>query len=456
MLSIFALFDQPGNLDFWSDLSNSNCTVNSSILIKGFLTELTPKNTFKERYYCLSNFSFLRAKTDNQPFTKVSSLKWKVIEPFIEEGSKSKKYGFRVTQGALCRHFYTNFPDDLDNWLTCLSKIGIMTDIKNDYDFKKVLGAGTFAQVYLATQVETSQDYAVKSIEKALIQTKKNFLLLVNEIEILRTLNHPNIIKLHGIYESEHHVHMVLDYAQGGDLLHRILNKGPLTEENAAKLMRNLLKVLEYLQTKNVVHRDIKLENILFVSDNNDYKIKLSDFGLACFIDADLTQSCGSPGYVAPEILKRRPYGSKVDIFSAGVVLYILLSGRAPFSGKTQKETLIRNRDCSILFPKEFWKNISRQAIDAILFLARSQPKMRPNAKEALGCEWFKKYFPNINAMRKTASLSNLQVQLLTKFEVSVKEIIKQRRHSCFESNSKIKKPLEKSASFKRNIVSKP
>mmetsp|Transcript_13593 Transcript_13593/g.13618 ORF Transcript_13593/g.13618 Transcript_13593/m.13618 type:complete len:152 (+) Transcript_13593:327-782(+) len=151
--------------------------------------------------------------------------------------------------------------------------------------------------------------------------------------------------------------------------------------------MRNLLKVLEYLQTKNVVHRDIKLENILFVADNNDFKIKLSDFGLSSFINAELTQSCGSPGYVAPEILKRRPYGSKADIFSAGVVLYILLSGRAPFSGKTQRETLIRNRDCSILFPKETWKNISRQAIDTILFLSRSQPKMRPNAKEALGCE---------------------------------------------------------------------
>jgi len=389
----------------------------------------------------LSQFSLFRAKNESSPFKKSSSLKWKIIEPFVEEGNSEQKYGFRVSHGDICRHFYTKSSEELDQWLIHLSKIGIMTDIKNDYTFKKVLGTGSFAHVYLAVDVENNQEYAIKSIQKALIQSKSNFMALVNEIDILRSLNHPTITKLHKVYESPHHIHLVLDYAPGGDLLHRILNKGPFSEEKAAKLIKNILKVLEYLESKNIAHRDIKLENILMMSDDNDNKIKITDFGLASLTTTELTQNCGSPGYVAPEILKKKPYGSKVDVFSVGVVLYIILSGRAPFAGKNPRETLIKNRDCAILFYDEYWKNISRQAINAVLYLTRSQPKIRPSAKEALEHEWFLKYCEDVKVpLRKTSSAANIFNAASTSpkpTQVLIQEMSRTRRSSCLANGGR-------------------
>ncbi|CAG9322509.1 unnamed protein product [Blepharisma stoltei] len=392
MKSIFSNIYHPKDMCFWEDFTDLHKPETSTVFFQGSLLELSTSNVLKEKFFYLNKNSILRSKNVSSRITKISSLKWKIIEPFIEEDKAGIKYGFRLSQGIYCQYFYTKTSEELDEWLAYLSRIGIMTDIKHDYDLKSLIGSGSFANVYLAEDYEDSRTYAIKSIPKKLLLSKNNFQALCNEIEILRMIDHPGIVKLHKVYEGQNHIYLVLDYVPGGNMLQRLLKHGPLTEEKAAKFASKLLGILDYLKLMNVVHRDLKLENILLNSESSETDFKLIDFGLACFADKELTQNCGSPGYVAPEILRKMPYGAKVDVFSTGVVLYMVLSGRAPFSGKTPRETLLKNRDGIIQFQEQYWRGISREAISLVLALTKCQPSLRPNPRDALQNKWLNIY----------------------------------------------------------------
>lgn len=164
----------------------------------------------------------------------------------------------------------------------------------------------------------------------------------------MRDLKHPNILNLHKVYESETHVHLILDYIRGKNLYERLLRRQKYTEELAADFTLKLLNVLDYIHSQNVVHRDIKLTNILMVSKDSDTDFKLADFGLSCEDNGHLSLRCGSPGYFAPEILRRKEYGKKVDLFSTGIVLYNMLSGQVAFCAKGPHEMLMKNMDARI------------------------------------------------------------------------------------------------------------
>lgn len=226
-----------------------------------------------------------------------------------------------------------------------------MTGVADDYVKIKKIGKGNYAQVYLVQESNSYREFALKSISKHIIsQSSRGISSVINEITIMKRLNHPNIIKLHKIYESEKHIHLILDYVSGGDLFQRLIAKQSFSELKSSKFIKNVLEALNYMHNENIVHRDLKPENIIMVSETDDTKIKLADLGLACEIKNEALIKCGSPGYVAPEILRSMPYGTKIDVFSAGVILYILLSGRVPFSGQKPQEILIKNKQCKIFF----------------------------------------------------------------------------------------------------------
>ena len=158
----------------------------------------------------------------------------------------------------------------------------------------------------------------------------------------------------------------------------RLLMRKRFSENSASMLMLNLLSALDYLHQNQIVHRDIKLENILMVDPADDTKILLADFGLCSDVDGAYLQSkCGSPGYMAPELIHGPDYGTKVDIFSAGIILYILLAGVAPFPGKNEDEVLRRNIKGEIFFPEKYWKSISPEAIDLVLKMTDNKPTSR-------------------------------------------------------------------------------
>ena len=154
--------------------------------------------------------------------------------------------------------------------------------------------------------------------------------------------------------------------------------------------MRNILDAMKYLHEQNVVHRDLKPENLILASKDNDYDLKIADFGLASFIkDGEkLKLRCGSPGYVGPELLEENGYNKKVDMFSIGVILYIMLSGRPAFKGFNVNEILLKNKKCDIEFPAQYWDKISEKAKDLVQKLLKKNPNERLSAEEALKHPW--------------------------------------------------------------------
>eukprot|EP01016_Furgasonia_blochmanni_P040039 TRINITY_DN5061_c0_g1_i7.p1 TRINITY_DN5061_c0_g1~~TRINITY_DN5061_c0_g1_i7.p1 ORF type:complete len:254 (-),score=51.92 TRINITY_DN5061_c0_g1_i7:541-1242(-) len=158
------------------------------------------------------------------------------------------------------------------------------------------------------------------------------------------------------VYETDSHVNLVLELMKGGHILEKVSQKGFYTEADASILMGKLLGALDHLHSRNIVHRDIKLDNLILIDSNDDTNVKIADFGLACKMNSEFyARRCGTPGYTAPEILNKKPYDTKVDIFSAGVVLFIMLVGYLPFEASTCSELLKKNQECDIdlSFPDE-------------------------------------------------------------------------------------------------------
>ncbi|CAG9332074.1 unnamed protein product [Blepharisma stoltei] len=392
MQSLFYEIDKNSNDQFWIPPDINILAESSNIIHGGILTEVKPTGKSHETYFRLTKSYLIGISMSTSEIKKATKLRWKIIEPFLEERKEDNKFGFRICFGNQSQYFYAKSSDDLDKWIDKLSRLAVMTDIENDYKFLKQLGSGAFSIVYLAKDLDNFKQVAIKSFKKSYLNSESRINALKNEIEILSLLDHKNVVKLHKVYESENHVHLVLDYLEGGDLLQRILYKGPFDEKKASKLAYKLLSLLEYFSEMNVVHRDIKLDNILLVSSDKDTDFKLADFNLACVSEGNLTARCGSPGYVAPEILRKIPYGNKVDVFSVGIVLYMILSGHTPFSGRNSKQTLMKNKQCVINFNDQRWRSKTKSAIRAILILTQPDYRIRPSAKEALKFPWFSSF----------------------------------------------------------------
>ncbi|XP_020409716.1 CBL-interacting serine/threonine-protein kinase 1 isoform X1 [Prunus persica] len=211
------------------------------------------------------------------------------------------------------------------------------------YELGRTLGEGNFGKVKFAKNVDSGQPFAVKILEKTRIidlkitDQKKKKLQIKREIGTLKLLKHPNVVRLHEVVASKTKIYMVLEYVTGGELFDKIAHKGKLAEAEGRKLFQQLIDGVSYCHNKGVFHRDLKLENVLVDAKGN---IKISDFGLSALPqhfreDGLLHTTCGSPNYVAPEILANKGYdGATSDIWSCGVILYVILTGFLPFDDR--------------------------------------------------------------------------------------------------------------------------
>jgi len=211
------------------------------------------------------------------------------------------------------------------------------SEVKKNYEIGKDLGSGNFAVVKEATktaankQAEIPNKVAIKVIDKAKVEDMND---IQREIEVMSMLDHPNVVKLFEIYDEPKKMMLVMELVTGGELFDRIVSKGSYTEKDAAEVMKTLCQALSYMHAKKVVHRDLKPENILYSDPSENAAIRVADFGLARVVSGNemMKTACGTPGYVAPEVLKNKGYDSgAVDMWSAGVILYILLCGFPPF-----------------------------------------------------------------------------------------------------------------------------
>lgn len=343
----------------------------------GILSKKSTKGQ-KTNYYELHPFRLLRKNPVKGTF-KFLDLSFRVLKPFVETVGNREIFGFSID----AQDFFVPSQYELDKWVASLQGMCILADI--DYDFVKMkeIGHGSTCKVYLASSNSRSGQFAIKSMSKNKIKSSPAGLRnLYSEISILQVTDHPNIIKLYYVYESDENVDLVFEYLSKDNMSDRMKKLFKLDEEKAKDLMRNLLETLDYLHSQSIVHRDLKLENII-CSDDSELDFKIVDFGLGF---EDLAEgNCGSLGYVAPEVINGERYDCKIDIFSAGVILYILLSGKHPFTGRSEKKIMENNLKVKFDMDKSF----SDQAKEVIGSMLEKNPKKRKSARDLLDMDWF-------------------------------------------------------------------
>ncbi|KAF5935462.1 hypothetical protein HYC85_026591 [Camellia sinensis] len=271
-----------------------------------------------------------------------------------------------------------------------------MEDVRSTYVFGRELGRGQFGVTYLVTHKTTGDKFACKSIATRKLVNKDDIEDVRREVQIMYHLTgHRNIVELKGAYEDRHSVNLIMELCAGGELFDRILAKGHYSERAAAEICRQVVTVVHNCHSMGVMHRDLKPENFLFLSSDEDSPLKATDFGLSVFFKpGDVFRDLvGSSYYVAPEVL-RRDYGAEADIWSAGVILYVLLSGVPPFWGGMdfimRKVFLMLFYVGHIDFSSDPWPSISNSAKDLVKKMLRADPKERLSATEVLNHPWMR------------------------------------------------------------------
>ncbi|XP_019153611.1 PREDICTED: calcium-dependent protein kinase 24-like [Ipomoea nil] len=285
--------------------------------------------------------------------------------------------------------------------------------LKEFYNLGEKIGNGQFGTTFLCTEKTTGKEYACKSIAKRKLFTLEDVDDVRREIEIMHRLSgQPNIISIKGSYEDAVAVHVVMELCKGGELFDRIVKRGHYSERKAAELTRTIVGVIEACHSLGVMHRDLKPENFLFVDEEEDSPIKTIDFGLSTFFKPGETfnEVVGSPYYVAPEVLQKR-YSQKADIWSAGVIVYILLSGVPPFCGESEDEIFDEVLQAKIEFKLDPWPQISDSAKDLVRQMLVRDPRKRLTAHEVLCHPWVQ-----INGVAPDNPLGSTVLTRLTQF----------------------------------------
>ncbi|MBA0746293.1 hypothetical protein Gogos_008827 [Gossypium gossypioides] len=263
--------------------------------------------------------------------------------------------------------------------------------LMHKYEFGRLLGQGNFAKVYYARNIKTSQSVAVKVIDKEKVlkvgmmdQTKR-------EISVMSLVKHPNILELYEVMASKNKIYFVMEYAKGGELFKKV-SKGKLREDMARKYFQQLISAVDFCHSRGVYHRDLKPENLLL--DENGI-LKVSDFGLSALAESKhqdglLHTSCGTPAYVAPEVINRKGYdGAKADIWSCGVILYVMLAGYLPFHDSNLIAIYRKISKAEYKFPNWFSPEVTK-LLSRIL---NPNPKARISIAKIMTNPWFRKGF---------------------------------------------------------------
>ena len=248
---------------------------------------------------------------------------------------------------------------------------------------------GAFSELREVYNRNDNELYAAKIISKDLVPTEDKESMM-SEIHVLKTISHENIIHLFDYMQDSHRYYLIYDLHLGGNLFDRIATKQVYTENEARNVCTILFGVLHHLDLKGVVHRDLKPDNILMMDKVSDTNIKLAGFTFASTVALDeyLKTRCGTPEFVSPEILYGLPYRTKVDMWSIGVILYILLAGYPPFMSQNTRDLFRKIKSGSVSFPDNYWDKISTEARMLVVGLLSVDPQQRLSASEAMKSKW--------------------------------------------------------------------
>lgn len=260
------------------------------------------------------------------------------------------------------------------------------------YRLKGVLGTGAFSTVRMGYhRSNKDKTYAVKCVNRKKL-TAEDEAALLDEVAILKEMKHMHIIRLYDFFKESSTYYLVMEEMDGGELFDRIVAKAYYNEKEARDTCMIILEAVGYMHENNVAHRDLKPENLLLVSKSDDSEVKIADFGFAKKVYAECTLStqCGTPGYVAPEILQGDKYDQRADMWSVGVILYILLGGYPPFIENTQRELFRKIKRGAYEFHEEYWGTVSKDARELIRSLLTVKPSERLSAEQALKNKWIR------------------------------------------------------------------
>lgn len=294
------------------------------------------------------------------------------------------------------------------------------------YEMEKELGCGATSKVYRCKEKYSDRAWAVKIINK-----KVDMKVVQTEVGILLSVRHDNVIRMKEIYETPTQILLVLELVTGGELFERITNRGHYSEKDAAAAVKEMLDAVKYLHGKGIIHRDLKPENLLYENLYQDAKLKIADFGLSKIVGPQVTTNtvCGTPGYCAPEVVKGKMYNEKVDLWSIGVIAYILLCGYEPFYDDDEQKMYKKIVKGDYEFDSPYWDNITYNAKDLITKLLKVDVRERLTAEEALRHPWVRGIaaagdhmeeaqlnIKRFNARRKMKALTDIGMMLGQQF----------------------------------------
>ena len=268
--------------------------------------------------------------------------------------------------------------------------------LEEKYEIVKEIGTGGFSRCLLVKNKTTGILYACKELTKKKLSDYEG---LMREVNLMIKLDHPNIIKLYEVYENEKYIYLIMELCTGGELFDRIVenteNGKPFTEKQAANLFRQMMSAINYCHKNGIVHRDLKPENLLYLNKDENSPIKVIDFGMSKRFDSAhfMSEKVGTAYYISPEVLKGK-YDEKCDIWSAGVILYIIICGYPCFNGDDDDEIFEAIQKGKIYFPSPEWDNISNDVKDLIKKMCTS-PEKRLTAEQVLNETWVKDNAPN-------------------------------------------------------------
>lgn len=284
-------------------------------------------------------------------------------------------------------------PGDYYHWLDALQKAASRR-IEDFYELGQSLGEGAFAKVVMGLDRSTLEKFAVKIIDKQ-SDDELGLQFVWRELNVMKSVSFPSVVRTYDIFDTKNRLYIVLEYMPGGTLGEILKKIGRFTEDQARPVLRDILEGVAYLHDKSIVHRDLKLKNILCDRKELPVRVKLADFGLANFVGVRtvskvaLQSQVGSPHYVAPEVLREETYGPSVDVWAVGIILHILLSRRYPFAGETIQETLELVCRGRFSLQGSEWDRVSEECKDLLAQLLREDPVERVTARNALAHPWF-------------------------------------------------------------------
>ena len=366
------------------------------IKYEGYLYKLIDKKMRKLYFKLLyKDLFFYKDKNDvsHRGMHNLSGLFVKVEESKTIDGKKY--FCFSVVYPAKTRMYYCDDEKQFKDWIDNLKKATGYTNLLDIYEVKEKLGNGKFGLVKLGINKQTKEKVAIKIMNKKKMDTS-DIELMRTEIEILKICQHPNIIRLYDIFENIDYIYIIMEYCPGGDLFSYLeKRKFQLPEVRTAIIMNKMCEAVFYFQSYfGVIHRDLKPENVLMTSSGDDGDIRILDFGLSKIStpNEQCTEPYGTLTYCAPEIILDEPYNKEVDMWSLGVMTYLMISGRLPFNAEDENKIARQIAFGEPDFNSDCWKKVSKECINFIKRLLEKDPKKRMNIADTLKHEWFKKF----------------------------------------------------------------